>query len=86
MADESLIGQRIGQYQITREIGRGGMGIVYEAVHAVIGQRVAVKTLSAALLDPGRGKEQRSLARFLSEARAGSLIEHEGVPRIFDYG
>lgn len=59
MADESLIGQRIGRYQITREIGRGGMSVVYEAVHAVIGQRVAVKTLSAALLDPGRGNEQR---------------------------
>lgn len=79
--NDPLIGRRLGQYQITREIGRGGMGVVYEAVHAVIGQRAAVKTLSATL-----AKEQRNLTRFLSEARACSLIENEGVPRIFDFG
>ncbi|HRI50039.1 MAG TPA: bifunctional serine/threonine-protein kinase/formylglycine-generating enzyme family protein [Pseudomonadota bacterium] len=80
-ADDSLVGQRIGQYEITREIGRGGMGVVYEAIHGVIGQRVAVKTLSTPL-----AREPRSLARFLREARVCSLIEHEGLPQIFDYG
>lgn len=79
--DDSLVGQRIGQYEITREIGRGGMGVVYEALHGVIGQRVAVKTLSKLLAG-----EPRSLERFLREARVCSLIEHEGLPRIFDYG
>lgn len=81
MADLSLIGQRLGQYRIIREIGRGGMGVVYEAVHAVIGQRAAVKTLSVTL-----AKDQRNLNRFLSEARACSLIENAGVPKIFDFG
>lgn len=57
------------------------MGVVYEALHAVIGQRVAVKTLSTLLAE-----EPRSLDRFLREARVCSLIEHEGLPRIFDYG
>ena len=80
-ASDARIGQRIGQYQIVREIGRGGMGVVYEAVHAVIGQRVAVKTVSALL-----AADARSLERFLGEARACSLIEHDGLPRIFDYG
>lgn len=79
--DDSLVGQRIGQYEITREIGRGGMGVVYEAIHGVIGQRVAVKTLSTLL-----AREPRSLARFLREAQVCSLIEHEGLPQIFDYG
>lgn len=81
MANDLLIGQRIGQYQITREVGRGGMGVVYEAVHAMIGQRVAVKTLSARLV-----RDVQALDRFLGEARASSLVVHEGIPKIFDYG
>jgi serine/threonine protein kinase len=41
----SLVGQRVGQYRVARELGRGGMGIVYAAVHEEIGQRAALKTL-----------------------------------------
>lgn len=79
--NDPLIGQRIGQYEIIRELARGGMGVVYEAVHALIGQRAAVKTLSIRLAGDSLSRE-----RFLREASVRSVIEHEGLPRIFDYG
>lgn len=41
----SLIGQSVGQYRVVKELGRGGMGIVYLAEHIEIGQRAALKTL-----------------------------------------
>ena len=76
-----MVGQRIGQYRITRELGRGGMGVVYEAVHERIGQHAAVKTLTEARVgDPGARE------RFFREARACVLIDHEGVPAVFDFG
>src|ERR671922_12530 len=57
--------QRLGDFRIVREIGRGGMGIVYEAEQESLGRQVALKVLPGhALLDP------RQLARFQREARA----------------
>lgn len=75
------IGQYIGQYRITRELGRGGMGIVYEAVHERIGQRIAVKTLTARSATDAGARD-----RFFREARVSVLIDHEGVPAVFDFG
>lgn len=57
----SLIGQRIGHYRITGELGRGGMGVVCLAVHEQIGQRAAVK-----LLLPTRGRGSLPAQRFLN--------------------
>jgi serine/threonine-protein kinase len=74
-------GLRIGQYRIVRELGRGGMGLVYEAQHERIGQRVAVKVLSA---DPSLRPD--SVQRFLTEARAAIIAEHPGLVKIFDHG
>lgn len=80
----SLLGQQIGNYRITRELGRGGMGVVYEAVHNAIGYRAAVKVLGAKIAtDP---KHKVYVSRFLDEARAVNLIQHPGVVRIFDMG
>ena len=77
---DPLLGTLVGQYRITREIARGGMGVVYEAIHDVIGQRAAVKVL----LDSG--SRTSAHPRFLNEARAVSLVQHPGMARIFDFG
>jgi eukaryotic-like serine/threonine-protein kinase len=69
------------KYRIISEIGRGGMGVVYEAIHLGLGHRVAVKFLcNAAMTD------ESVLARFAREARAGANIASEHVARVHDLG
>jgi serine/threonine protein kinase/Tfp pilus assembly protein PilF len=68
-------------YRLVREIGRGGMGVVYEAVEVALGRRVALKLLpSAAALD------FRQLQRFKHEARAAALLHHENIVPVFGVG
>ena len=74
-------GQRLGSYVIQRKLGEGGMGVVYVAVHAGLGQEVAVK-----LLLPAVSQSPDLLARFFNEARAASRVNHPGIVRIFDVG
>src|SRR5438128_931266 len=77
-ASASMLGRRIGTYRITREIGRGGMGVVYEAIHESIGQRAAIKVLHAEF-----SKEPKYVQRSLDEARAVSMVQHAGLVKIF---
>ncbi len=77
----TLVGQRVGKYRVLREIGRGGMGAVYEAVHESIGQRIAIKTLNEEL-----SSDARHTARFFDEARAVNIVQHPGLVRVFDHG
>ncbi len=71
-------GQRIGQYEVGREIGRGGMGVVYMATDTRLGRTVAIKTLPADLVnDPER------LARLDREARALASVSHPNVGAIY---
>lgn len=80
----SLVDSFVGKYKVTREIGRGGFGVVYEVVQQSIGHRAAAKLLSPALAsDP---KHQKYIERFVDEARAVNLINHPGVLKIFDLG
>ncbi len=81
-AEEDLIGTTLsGRYMVTRKIGQGGMGAVYEATHTLIGKRVAVKVL----LDKYARKEQ-VVARLEQEARLASAIGHEHIIDITDFG
>ena len=80
----SLVGTFIGKYCVSREIGRGGFGVVYEVIQQSIGHRAAAKLLSPQLAtDP---KHQKYVERFNDEARATNLINHPGVIKIFDLG
>jgi serine/threonine-protein kinase len=78
-AQESLVGQTIGSFRITKIIGRGGMGTVYLGEHSIIGSRVAIKVLMERL-----ASDENLVARFYAEARAVNLIGHENIVNIFD--
>src|SRR5258706_8806014 len=73
-------GYQIGdKYSVVQAIGWGGMGIVYEATHIRLGQRVAVK-----LLAPDLAQTQEAVARFEREARAAAHLRSPHVARVFD--
>ena len=73
--------ERIGKYRILGEIGRGTMGIVYEALDPVLERRVALKTISVRV-----GPDDEALQRFRREARAAALLNHPNIVTIHDYG
>jgi serine/threonine protein kinase len=69
----------VGSYRIVKEIGRGGMGTVYEAVHAVLPRRAAVKVMHADL------RRQPGMAtRMVQEAAILEDVRHVGVVRVFE--
>jgi hypothetical protein len=73
--------QQLGDYQILREVGRGGMGVVYEAQQLLLGRHVAIKVLPThALLDP------RHLGRFQREARSAAKLHHTNIVPVFGVG
>ncbi len=76
---ERLVGQRFGSFMSLRELGRGGMGTVLLAEHVLIPKRVAVKVLHRHLAE-----EPELVSRFLAEARAMSLVQHENVVTVYD--
>ena len=73
-------GGQIGPYRLLREIGRGGMGIVYEAEDKAMPRRVAVKVVAAGLLDAA------SRAALLREARIAAVLQHPNIVPVLAAG
>lgn len=71
----------LGDFRLVEEIGRGGMGIVYEAEQISLGRRVAVKVFPfATLLDA------RQLERFQTESRTAAMLQHPGIVNVLSVG
>jgi serine/threonine-protein kinase len=74
----------LGRYEITGELGRGAMGVVYKAKDPLIDRDVAIKTIDLQNLDPEERKDYE--ARFYQEARAAGRLNHPNIVTIYDLG
>jgi serine/threonine-protein kinase len=77
----NLIGQTLGQYQITAFLGRGGMATVYRARQASINRDVAIKVIKPDLVESEEFK-----VRFTREAQVIATMSHPHILKVFDYG
>ncbi|MDZ4783372.1 MAG: protein kinase, partial [Planctomycetia bacterium] len=78
---DSVTQRSLGDYHLLREVGRGGMGVVYEAEQISLSRRVALKILPfAAVLDP------RHLQRFKNEAMAAAHLDHPNIVEVYGIG
>jgi serine/threonine protein kinase len=74
-----MVGRTILHYRILKEIGKGGMGVVYKAEDTKLHRTVAIKALSAELIG-----DEKARARFMREARASSAIDHPNICTVYE--
>jgi len=74
---------RIGRYEIVKELGRGAMGIVYQAIDPTIGRPVAIKTIRLGEV-PDPEERARLQQRLFREARSAGILSHTGIVTIYD--
>ncbi|HXU38860.1 MAG TPA: protein kinase [Blastocatellia bacterium] len=74
-----MVGKTILHYRISKEIGKGGMGVVYKAEDTKLHRTVAIKALSADLVG-----DEKARTRFLREARAASAIDHPNICTVYE--
>lgn len=79
---DPLLGRVVdGRYRIEEQIGEGGMGVVYMAIHTVLNKKLALKVLRGDM-----SKNTETVQRFIQEAQAASAIGHQNIIDISDFG
>jgi serine/threonine protein kinase/WD40 repeat protein/Tfp pilus assembly protein PilF len=81
VTEDGTVPKKLGEYRILREVSRGGMGIVYEAVQESLGRHVALKVLPFQSL-----ADANHLERFRREARAAANLHHTNIVPVFGVG
>lgn len=76
-----LVGQTLGRYRIHGKLGQGGMGVVFRATDEKLRREVALKVLSAGVVDDADRR-----ARFLREARLAAALTHPNIATVHDVG
>jgi serine/threonine protein kinase len=80
--DQNLAtGARVGEYEVVAKLGAGTFGVVYRAIHPLIGKGGAIKVLARAF-----SSQPDTVSRFLAEARAVNTIRHPNIVDIFNFG
>ncbi len=79
--EEPPSGRRLGDFEIVREVGRGGMGVVYEARQVSLDRKVALKVLAA-----GLGLTPRAVERFHREAEAAAKLHRTNIVPVYAAG
>lgn len=82
--NENAMIKNLGRYEIIKELGRGAMGVVYEANDPLIDRLVAIKTINLRDLKPDEKEEYE--ARFYQEAKAAGRLNHPNIVTIHDLG
>ncbi len=77
--------EQIGRYKITKELGRGAMGVIYAATDHLIGRSVAIKTIRLSSLDSGDNHDELT-KRLYREAQSAGILSHPGIITIYDIG
>src|SRR5688500_10661306 len=81
LGDAPLPLSRVGEYELLREIGRGGMGVVFHARHVRPNRQAALK-----MIVRGSLAAREDLQRFETEAAAAAQLQHPGIVALFDSG
>ena len=76
--------QTLGRYQIERVLGKGAMGVVYEALDPKLHRKVAIKTILISHLDEETAKDFSM--RFVREAHAVARLNHPNIVQVYDFG
>lgn len=78
--EDFFLGRLFGKYQVRSLLGRGGMGVVFLAVHTTLGKRAALKVVSPDLI-----QDEHAARRFLREARVLAELKHPSIVEIYDF-
>ncbi|MDP6526710.1 MAG: serine/threonine-protein kinase, partial [Kiritimatiellia bacterium] len=78
-AEADHAGDSLGDYELVRKVGEGGMGSVYEAIQTKLGRKVALKILPRKFTE-----DDRFLGRFRREARSAAMLNHPNIIQVYD--